>query len=185
MNIFILDDNVQKCVEYHVDRHITKMTTETAQLLSYVYHLVEGDKTPNFLHNLQKRHITHPCTIWAGESLKNYLWLCDFGIALYNEYQFRYKQPFKHWRAKFIFEWCKKNPPRLPNIEKTEFARAINKEENPDLLDKSIFPNIVDCYREYYRRDKTHLFFRKDRRTGKKIYCWKNRKIPYWLLDKC
>ena len=33
MNIFILDKNIDKCAEYHVDKHIVKMPLEAAQML--------------------------------------------------------------------------------------------------------------------------------------------------------
>jgi hypothetical protein len=33
MNLFYLDDNFEKCAEYHVDKHIVKMPLEVAQLL--------------------------------------------------------------------------------------------------------------------------------------------------------
>ena len=33
MNIFILDENHDKCAEYHVDKHIVKMPLEAAQML--------------------------------------------------------------------------------------------------------------------------------------------------------
>ena len=33
MNIFILSENIDKCAEYHVDKHIVKMPLESAQML--------------------------------------------------------------------------------------------------------------------------------------------------------
>ena len=33
MNIFILDENIDKCAEAHVDKHIVKMPLEAAQML--------------------------------------------------------------------------------------------------------------------------------------------------------
>ena len=33
MNIFILDEDIDKCAEYHVDKHVVKMILESAQLL--------------------------------------------------------------------------------------------------------------------------------------------------------
>jgi hypothetical protein len=33
MNLFYLDENLDKCAEYHVDKHIVKMPLEAAQLL--------------------------------------------------------------------------------------------------------------------------------------------------------
>ena len=33
MNIFILDNDIDKCAEYHLDKHIVKMPLESAQML--------------------------------------------------------------------------------------------------------------------------------------------------------
>ena len=33
MNLFYLDEDLDKCAEYHVDKHIVKMPLEAAQLL--------------------------------------------------------------------------------------------------------------------------------------------------------
>ena len=33
MNIFILDEDLDRCAEYHVDKHIIKMPLEAAQML--------------------------------------------------------------------------------------------------------------------------------------------------------
>ena len=33
MNIFVLDTDIDKCAEYHVDKHIVKMPLEAAQML--------------------------------------------------------------------------------------------------------------------------------------------------------
>jgi deoxyribose-phosphate aldolase len=34
MNIFILDTDIKKCAEYHLDKHCVKMILETTQLLN-------------------------------------------------------------------------------------------------------------------------------------------------------
>jgi hypothetical protein len=33
MNLFYLDKNLDRCAEYHVDKHIVKMPLEVAQIL--------------------------------------------------------------------------------------------------------------------------------------------------------
>ena len=34
MNLFYLDEDLDRCAEYHVDKHIVKMPLEAAQILS-------------------------------------------------------------------------------------------------------------------------------------------------------
>ena len=36
MNLFYLDEDLDKCAEYHVDNHVNKMILEAAQLLCTV-----------------------------------------------------------------------------------------------------------------------------------------------------
>ena len=74
MNIFLLDADVEKCAEYHVDKHVVKMVLETAQLLCGVHHMTSQVTEPS-LYKLS--HKNHPCSIWARNSLSNYNYLCD------------------------------------------------------------------------------------------------------------
>ena len=39
MNIFVLDNEVEKCAEYHCDKHVIKMILESAQMMSAVVRL--------------------------------------------------------------------------------------------------------------------------------------------------
>ena len=34
MNIFVLDNDIEKCAQYHCDKHVVKMILESAQMLS-------------------------------------------------------------------------------------------------------------------------------------------------------
>ena len=36
MNLFYLDEDLDKCAEYHVDKHVNKMILEAAQILCTV-----------------------------------------------------------------------------------------------------------------------------------------------------
>ena len=73
MNIFFLDNDIRKCAIYHCDKHVVKMTLETAQLLCGVHHIIGGDAPYKLSHK------NHPCSIWARESLSNYMLLSELG----------------------------------------------------------------------------------------------------------
>ena len=51
MNIFYLDNDVAKCAEMHCDKHVVKMISEYAQLMSTAHRMLDGeeyiDKTAN------------------------------------------------------------------------------------------------------------------------------------------
>ncbi|NBO22875.1 hypothetical protein EBU94_06025 [bacterium] len=164
MNLFILDENPQKAARYHVDRHVVKMPTETAQMISFIYHDTEfwDDKIPDFMMGFSKTHYKHPCSIWMRESLENFLYACQLGMELYKEYQFRYNQPEKHLRARQIFEFALQTPPKLPKLGLTPFAQAMDEQYIK-------FSCPIQNYREYYREGKKHL------------HSWKNRAIPPFL----
>ena len=152
MNLFILDTDPATSAKYHVDKHIVKMPTETAQMISFLYHDKElwDAEIPDFIMGFSKTHYKHPCTIWIRESLQNFKYACKLGMELYKEYQFRYNKPDKHQRAREIFQFALKNPPKLKNIGLTPFAQAMDTEYIK-------FHSPVLNYQEYYKEGKKHL----------------------------
>ena len=165
MNLFILDLNPKISAQYHVDKHIVKMPTETAQMISFIYHSEFWEsEIPDFIMNFSRSHYAHPCTIWMRESLSNFIYSCQIGIELYQEYQYRYNQPDKHKRAISIFEFAINNPPNLPNLGLTKFAQAME----PDFIQT---PCPIENYRMYYRIAKKHLH--RWTKREKPQFCWK------------
>ena len=86
MNIFLTSPEPVACARALDDRRLVKMCLETAQLLSQAVVLNGGEHAS--LYNVTHQH--HPCAKWCRSSLGNFLWLCDHGIALCDEYMFRY-----------------------------------------------------------------------------------------------
>ena len=111
MNLFYLDENLDLCAEYHVDKHIVKMPLECAQILcTAVWVDVHLGFIPRALNKSESDHLNslkkeikhlppesrpltpylpmmynHPCTIWARSSLDNYEWTHCYGNALGEE----------------------------------------------------------------------------------------------------
>jgi len=83
MNIFVLDNNIQKAAEYHVDKHVVKMILESAQILSTVVRSTRIDK------GYKSTHEKHPCVLWCKSSLSNWRWLKSLSEALNEEYKYR------------------------------------------------------------------------------------------------
>ena len=69
------------------DKHVVKMTCETAQLLSTVH--------PPALAPYKHTHLNHPCAKWARYSLETYQWLLRYGINLGIEFTYRYGKTHK------------------------------------------------------------------------------------------
>jgi len=158
MNIFVLDRNLVKSAQAHVDKHVVKMPLETAQLLCTARHELTGDADTI---PYRKTHTNHPCSVWARQSLANYTWLCDLGIALCEEYTYRYEKVHK---CQAVIEDCIKNTPVhnvFEYLELTPFPQAMD--------DEYKLSDPVLAYRNYYNQAKAHL------------HSWKGRVAPVWI----
>lgn len=153
MNIFVLEYNPKKAAQMQCDKHVVKMPLETAQLLCSAF---EQGVAP-----YKRTHYNHPCAIWARTSKENFLWLVRHGIAICDEYTFRYGKTHK---SKAVILWCLKhiNKIKFPQKKRTRFVLCF------DLKHKK--KNAVESYREYYRTEK------------RKIASWdKGRSKPNWF----
>lgn len=184
MNIFILDKNLCKSVEYHIDRHVVKMPLEAAQMISTV---IAVDKvlgyTPRALTSAETvkirketegwplykpTHVNHPCNIWARTSIDNLAYLVDYCWALgYTEKLHRYPKSPPHKSALLIAEHIDHMWPTEYPLGKTPFAQAM-----PDEYKSN---DAIESYRTYYMIEKTHD------RSGKPMAAWTNREKPYWF----
>ena len=162
MNIFATDSNALSCATYHTDKHIVKMPLEMAQMVSFVYHNKDlWDKSiPQLLMSNSSTHIKHPCSIWVKENLSNFIWSCELGIKMVEEYRFRYNSQ-KHERCLLIFQWALDNLPEIEIDLMTPFAKAMPDEYKVDCS--------IESYSNYYKFGKTEL------------HQWTKRKKPDWL----
>lgn len=156
MNIFILDTDIVKCAQYHTDKHVVKMITETAQLLCSAYYYQDKfkDEIPYTL-----THANHPCAKWVRHSIKNWEWLLMLGVYLYKEYMHRFGN--KTHKAGNVILWCYEHRPNLSDNGLTMFEQCM-----PEQYKDS---NPVTAYRNYYNGEKKELFK------------WTGRTIPYWI----
>lgn len=153
MNIFYLDSDIQKCVEYHCDKHVVKMILESAQLLCSVHHCT-GTGTPEMY---KLTHKNHPDAIWARTSIRNYEYLFSLATLLGEEYAYRYNKQHASIRL------TERLPiPALGDSAFTEPPRCVHDDF------KSI-EDTVEAYRAYYIREKGY-------------FCtWTKRPIPEWF----
>ena len=156
MNIFILDENIQTCAQMHNDRHVVKMIVETAQLLSTVHHVTGSAQS----YMYRRTHVNHPCAKWARQSVQNYMWLCQLGLAVCQEYTHRYQKIHKTQQRLVLLI---NDVPNLPNRGLTPWALAM-----PEYC--KISDDVVMAYRNYYIQEKQHLAK------------WKHRDMPAWFI---
>lgn len=155
MNIFVLDGDIQKCVEYHADQHVVKMTLESTQMLCTVCrkHGMDAPYKPT--------HANHPCTLWAGASLENWKWLRFLALSLNEEYKFRFGRRKDHRSATIAREL---EEPPIENIGLTAFAQAMPEEYR-------VPGNAVKAYRRFYVAEKAGFA------------TWTKRPVPQWFSD--
>lgn len=152
MNIFILDYDIKLCAKSMVDSHIVKMITEHAQMMSTVVRQNGVDI------GYKETHSKHPCTLWAGKSLTNWLYLRTLTEEMHKEWQYRYDH-IKNHKAWDVITTLP--VPNIPDIGLTPFAQAMP--------DQYMQEDAVQAYRDYYNGDKSHLFK------------WKKRSTPEWI----
>lgn len=154
MNIFVLDKDPRVAAAYHFDKHVTKMVLETSQMLCTALHLNTSlDDIPYKI-----AHPKHPCSIWAASAVGNYLWLCDLGRALAEEYTYRYDKIHK---CAAVIDFCIRHAKLINDGAMTQFALAM-----PDEYKHS---DAIISYRNFYRFGKTYF-----------THSWTRRGRPYW-----
>jgi len=186
MNLFYLDEDLEKCAQYHVDKHVSKMILEAAQIICTnltVDHLF-GD-LPGKLNSEQNKKLSdfrkeqkelpqedrlfmylptmqnHPSTIWARSSLENFYWTHCYAHALAEEYRYRYGKAHKSF-----WEVINKLPDPKHMVDRgfTTFGLAM-----PDQLKD--YDNPIESYRMYYMLDKATFA------------SWKHRDKPDWWKE--
>jgi hypothetical protein len=177
MNIFYLDHNVEKCAEYHNDKHVVKMILEYAQLLSTAHRVLDGNISERLSKTGRKQkwyylsdyrddllysatHINHPSAKWCRDSLDNYDWLYRLFCATCDEYTFRYGKV--HLTDQKLRKILAQAPKNISNKSFEEPWRAM-----PDEV--KIGDDSLASYRNYYINNKVHLA------------SWKNRSVPEWF----
>jgi hypothetical protein len=128
---------------------------ETAQLLCSAHHVTGGTAQYKLSHK------NHPCSIWVRSSLSNYLYLCELGLALGEEYTHRYGKIHSTYTK--LKDVLKLNPINIPNIPFKDPPPAMSH------FPLCIVPNnSLYSYYNYYIVAKN--YFAK----------WTNRPIPEW-----
>lgn len=152
MQIFVLDEDPKSAAQMHADKHVIKQILEACQLLSTTIRLSGID------YGYKITHKNHPCRLWLNKSKSNFDWLTKLGLALCEEYTYRYNKIHK---TQSVLE----NMPflNIKDVGLTSFAQAMPDEYKDD--------DAVTAYRNYYRGAKNHIL----------IYT--RRKPPKWISD--
>ena len=153
MNIFVLHKHPRTAARMQCDQHVVKMTLESAQMLSTVINELGGQGP------YKPTHVNHPCSVWARESLGNFLWLYDHGLSLAREYTRRYKKVHK---SQLAIEACLAALDTVPlyNLERTPHPLCMPDQYKCD--------DVTEAYRAFYIGEKAS--FAK----------WNRHSPPFW-----
>ena len=156
MNIFFLNPSPVKAAQLQCDRHVVKMTLETAQLLCTAHQVLDGEDSTLY----RITHKNHPSAIWARETSSNYCWLYEHFIALCNEYTFRYDKT--HLTEIKFADRLATQPQNIVVGPMTKFPLAM-----PDEFKSE---DLVSSYQKFYLSKKQNFEMR-----------WTKRKQPSWF----
>jgi hypothetical protein len=182
MNLFFLDNDLDKCAEYHVDKHVNKMQLEAAQLIctnlwiddlfGFVPRMITKEENAKLQTErkkwkdvpMEERPVpylptmqNHPSCVWVRSSLENFYWTNCYAFALANEAHYRYGT----WHKSFHMLCNLPEPKNMEDHGFTPFALAMTEE----LKDPS---DPIQAYRNFYMLDKAVFS------------SWKHREKPWW-----
>ena len=143
MNIFVLHTNPIVAAQMHCDKHIPKMCVEAAQMMASALrrHGATDEQMPLTKKGTPYKggYAHHPCTVWAGDSRENFVWLAQHADELCAEYSRRFgKMHSCHWPIIYMGDLIR----LIPKDRLTPFAQAMPDEYRDD--------DAVKAYRRYY-----------------------------------
>jgi len=186
VNIFILDKNPVIAAQQQCDKHIVKMVTESAQMLSTAHRLLDGvmELRPSKSGKRMKKywklnderedvlmknvHENHPCTKWTMQSKTNYHWHYLHYAALAEEYEYRYGKLHGSFnRDTELGKILSQFPENIPEGGQTPFALAMK--ANPECI---ALNDPIEAYRAFYQTKQDRFKM-----------TWSKRQVPDWFKE--
>jgi hypothetical protein len=137
MNIFACDYDSRQSAIWLPDKLVVKMPLESAQILCTAL-WNSGEPAPYL-----PTHRKHPCVLWVARTRGNWNWLVEHGLALCDEFEYRYG---KEHKSKNVILQVASQGPRTGELE--PFAMAM-----PDKFKQT---DPVLAYRAFLIAEKDH-----------------------------
>lgn len=174
MNIFFLHSDPKRAAQSHCDSHVVKMNVETLQLISTAIWVTDTSLAEN-LHLQGKiyrpTHENHPCALWLRRSRANAKWAVALGLALGDEFTYRFGTTHKSHSVlralksdKGFMKWLTSLPDRLMTVP----ALSVDPTCFRNLAEP--LDSVVASYRQYYIVKKISLL------------TYTKREPPEWLM---
>lgn len=142
MNVFAVHRDPERAARALCDRHVVKMTLETAQILCSAARTHLGQRAP-----YRATHAHHPCVAWAAARRANWEWLVRHGLALADEYARRFGRV--HRSRAVIARMARLGPPPKQAGRRQAFAQVMPERYRG--------PDAVAAYRRYYAGEKARF----------------------------
>ena len=143
MNIFVLHTDPTIAAQMHCDKHVPKMCVEAAQMMASALrrHGATDEQMPLTKSGTPYKggYAHHPCTVWAGDSQENWMWLAHHAMQLCEEYYKRFNKMHACTDPIYHMIGLQKI---IPNTKLRPFALAMPDEYRDD--------DAVKAYRRYY-----------------------------------
>jgi len=94
MNVFYLDRDPVTAAQMQCDKHVVKMSTEAAQMVSTALLLLFPDKVSRD-KLFKAAYVNHRANVWLRKCARNIIWLTKHGVSLCEEYTYRYGKKHK------------------------------------------------------------------------------------------
>jgi hypothetical protein len=140
VNVFAVDRDPERAARALCDRHVVKMTLETAQILCSAARAL-GQRAP-----YRATHAHHPCVVWAGARRANWEWLVRHGLALADEFERRYGRV--HPSRAVIARMARRGPPPSRS-RRMPFVQAMPEQYRGR--------DAIAAYRRYYAGEKARF----------------------------
>jgi hypothetical protein len=156
MNIFCTDSNPIISGVSLDDTRISKLITESAQMIANCFTLEQLEDAPKTKTGNVRKHsyYNHPCSIWVRKSKANFHWLIFHAFAMENE-RINCRGYKPHFCMSFI-DWAWNSTSTIPweHGILTEFPIAISENKLCRQVDQFEHLPRVTQYRLYFKLDK-------------------------------
>lgn len=141
MNVFAVDRDPVRAARALCDRHVVKMTLESAQILCSAARTRLGQPAP-----YRATHAEHPCVVWAAARRANWDWLVRHGLALADEYGRRFGRVH---RSRAVIARMARLGPAADGRRRQGFAQVMPERYRGR--------DPVAAYRRYYAGEKARF----------------------------
>lgn len=192
MNLFYLDEDHDTNAQYHVDKHVSKMVLEVAEMICMAHWVTDSvgyapfklekdvyDTVVEYKNEYKNEapedrpipyvgrnaHLNHPSTIWVRSSAENYAWANCYMGALEAERRIRNPNGVQVHKSYALTTALK--PAIIKDVGFTKFPLAMKamKDKYPHYYNEN---DPISSYRYFYMLDKATFA------------SWKVRGKPYW-----